>query len=89
LDYLSFFESIKNEDILISDPDILLNSLLENNIRYLLLPQLRVDPTRNTGLYINNIHRLIWFISYKYAERFRFVHVEGKEEPCEIVEFIR
>ena len=88
-DYRSFFDNLKNVDFLIYDPDVLVKSLLDNNIRYLLLPQLRIDPTRNTGLYINNVHRIVWFINLKYPDRFRTVHVEGKEEPCEIVEFVR
>jgi hypothetical protein len=89
LDYKSFFDSFGNVDYRIHDPDMMLNYLIENDIRYLLLPQLRVDPTRNTGLYINNVHRFIWFVTCKYPNRFRTIHIEGKEEPCEIVEFMR
>lgn len=89
LDYKPFFDNLPNEDFRIYDPEMLLNYLIENDIRYLLLPQLRVDPTRNTGVFINNVHRFIWFISCKYPDRFRTVYVEGKEEPCEIIEFIR
>jgi hypothetical protein len=88
-DYKSFFDSLGNADYRIHDPDMMLNYLIENDIRYLLLPQLRVDPTRNTGLYMNNVHHFIWFITCKYPNRFQLVHVEGKEELCEIVELIR
>ena len=88
-DYKSFFNSLRNADHRIHNPDMMLDYLAENDIRYLLLPQLRYDPTRNTGLYMNNVHRFIWFISCKYPDLFRIIHVEGKEEPCEIVEFIR
>ena len=89
LDYQSFFDRIKQVDIRITDPTMSLNYLLENNIHYFLLPQLRVNPTRNTGYYINNVHRFIQNMSIKYPGRFRVVHVEGQEEPCDIVEFIR
>jgi hypothetical protein len=68
---------------------MMVNYLIETDIRYLLLPQLRIDPTRNTGVYINNVHQFVWYISCKYPDRFGLVYVEGKEEPCEIVEFIR
>ena len=88
-DYSSLFENMRQVEYRIYNPDMMLNYLIDNNIRYLLLPQLRVDPTLNTGLYINNTHRFIWFISYKYPNRFRLIHTEGKEEPCEIVEFLR
>ena len=89
LDFLSFVERMRNVDNRIYDPDMMLNYLIENDIRYLLLPQLRSDPTRNTGVYINNTHRFIWFISCKYPDLFQGVYLEGNEEPCEIVEFIR
>jgi len=87
-DYKSFFDKVQYVEHRIYNPDMMLNYLIENNIRYLLLPQLRMDPTLNTGLFINNTHRFVWFISYKYPSRFRLIHTEGKEEPCEIVEFI-
>ena len=89
IDYQSFFKSSRNVDHRIYDPDMLINYLIENDIRYLLLPQLRVDPNRNSGVFIRNIHLFVWFIPYKYPDRFRLVHTEGKEEPCEIVEFLR
>ena len=89
LDYKTFYDSFRDADYRIYDPDIMLNYLLENDNRYILLPQLRVDPARNTGLYINNVHRFILIISCKYPNRFQVIHVEGREEPCEIVEFIR
>jgi hypothetical protein len=88
-DYQSFLADFQYKDLYITDPDIMLDYLIDNNIRYLLLPQIRREANRNTGVYINSTHRLIWFISGKYPNRFRTVHVEGKEEPCEIVEFIR
>ena len=88
-DYKAFFDSFGNVDCRIYNPDMMFDYLIENEIRYLLLPQLRFDPTRNTGLYINNVHRFIWFISCKYPDSFRILYIEGKEEPCEIVEFIR
>jgi hypothetical protein len=89
IDYQSFFENTRNVDHRIYDPDEMINYLIENDIRYLMLPQLRVDPNRNSGLFIRNIHLFVWFISYKYPDRFRLIHTEGKDEPCEIVEFLR
>ena len=88
IDYKPFVDSILSVEFRVHNPDMMLNYLIENDIRYLLLSQLRIDPNQNTGLYINNIHRFIWTISCKYPDRFRIIHVEGKEEPCEIVEFV-
>ena len=89
LDYNTFFNSFRDADYRIYDPEMMLNYLLENDNRYILLPQLRADPTRNTGVFINNVHRFILIVSCKYPNRFQIIHVEGMEEPCEIVEFIR
>ena len=88
LDYKAFFNSIQNMNIRIFNPDMMRNYLIENDIRYFLLPQLRVDPTQYTGFFINNVHSFIWYITGKYPDSFQLLHVEGKEEPCEIVEFI-
>ena len=72
----------------IYDPDMMNRYLVERGIDYLLLPQLRQDPTQNNGIYINSIHRYVWFISQKYEGRFQTVKTFGTSEPCEIVKFI-
>ena len=89
LDFKSFIDSLQIVDHRFYDPDMMLAYLIENDIRYVLLPQLRMDPTQNTGRYINNVHRFIWYISCKFPNRFQTVYIEGKDELCEIVEFIR
>ncbi|MDR3268597.1 MAG: glycosyltransferase family 39 protein [Tannerella sp.] len=89
LDYTGFLQQCKDIDFRIYDPDMMLRHLMEARVDYLLLPQLRVDPTRKTNLYINNIHRFIWYISYKHPGRFDTVHTVGNDEPCEIVKFIK
>lgn len=89
LDYDSFIESTQNLNPRIHDLEKMTNQLIESGIDYLLLAQLRVDPTQHTGLYINNIHIFVWYISYKYPERFKLIHKIGDQEPCEIVQFIR
>jgi len=90
LDYDSFIQQNKASysDIRIYDPDMMYRYLLDNHVEYLLLPQLRVNPTQKTGMYINNIHRYKWFISYKYPNAFQTIYAEGKDEPCEIIKFI-
>ena len=89
-DYNAFLTQCKKHPTLrVYDPDMMLQYMIEAKIDYLLLPQLRVDPTRNTGTYINNVHRFVWFISHKYANRFQLVHTVGDTEPCQIVRFIR
>ncbi len=76
-------------DIRIYDPDMMLRLLHESKINYLLLAQLRIDPTRNTGQYINNIHRYAWFISTKYPGCFETVKTFGTSEPCEVLKLVQ
>ena len=76
-------------DVRIYDPDMMLRQLKEQHVTYLLLAQLRIDPTRNTGQYINNIHRYAWFISTKYPDSFEIIKTFGTSEPCEILRLIR
>ena len=90
LDYNTIVEQCKKQtaDIRIYDPDLLMDYLLKNKIDYLLLPQLRVDPTQNKGKYLSHVHQFVWYISYKYENRFQSIHTVGDEEPCIIVQFI-
>ncbi|MDR2921487.1 MAG: hypothetical protein LBV72_19245 [Tannerella sp.] len=90
LDYEPFYENCKREagQLRIFDPDMMMEYLINNNINYLLLAQLRIDSTQNTGVYLNSIHRFVWYISYKYPNVFQLTHTVGKEEPCEIVQFV-
>ncbi|MDR1938512.1 MAG: hypothetical protein LBQ73_08475, partial [Tannerellaceae bacterium] len=91
LDYKGFVEQCKSVgSIRLYDPDMLLRYLQDNRINYLLLPKLRAaDLTKNTGEYINDVHRYVWYVSYKYPDSFRTVHTIGEDETCEIVEFIK
>jgi hypothetical protein len=93
LDYSAFLEQCKAIDNMRTyDPDMMCRYLEDNRIDYILLPQLRMNPfKKENGKFINNIHRFVWFISYKYPERFKLVHIIGNPdgEPCEIVRFIR
>ena len=88
LDFHNFIENIGNKSIRIYDLEKMTSKLIDSHTDYLLLAQLRVDPTQNTGVYMNNIHRFVWYVSYKYPERFKRIHVVGDQEPCEIVQFI-
>ncbi|MDR0844118.1 MAG: hypothetical protein LBN71_02770 [Tannerella sp.] len=72
----------------IYNPEAMAQFLIANQIDYLLLAKLRTDPTQNTGLYINNVHRYIWYISLKYQDMFNTIQTIGKDETCEIVQFV-
>jgi hypothetical protein len=72
----------------IIDPDVLLNHLIDNHVRYLILAKIRLYTAENTGHYINTIHQYISLISMKYPNLFGLIHTIGKDETCELVEFI-
>jgi hypothetical protein len=89
LDYDTFVEDCKSiGNVRIYDPEMMYQYLKEHHISYLLLSKLRIYPPRNTGEYINDVHRYFWYISFKYPESFRIIHTVGEDETCEIVEFI-
>jgi hypothetical protein len=68
--------------------DMLLKTIKDNHIKYLLLPKLRAYPPQNTGRYISTIHQYVSFIQAKYPGSFLLIHTIGKEETCELVEFV-
>jgi hypothetical protein len=90
-DFESFIQQyINNKDnnYQIMNPDMLLKKIKDSNVKYLLLPRIRVYTDSNTGTYINTIHQYINFIQVKYPNSFRIIHSIGKEEICEIAEYI-
>ena len=72
----------------IADPDIMLKELKDNNVKYFVLAQIRVYTSQNTGVYINTIHQYISYILLKYPNSFNLIHTIGKDEICELAEYI-
>ena len=90
-DYNPFLDQyIEDKNLLyqIVDPDLILKQLIDNNVRYLILAKIRVYTTQNTGYFVNTLHQYISFIQIKYPGRFNLIHTIGKDENCELVEFI-
>ena len=73
----------------IVNPDTLYENMVNSGIKYLILAKIRRYTPENTGLYINTVHQHINFIQLKYPGKFHLIHTIGKEENCELVEFIR
>lgn len=91
LDIENFIEQYRKADgrnYNIISPDALYNFLKNGNAKYLLLPKIRLYTMENTGMYVNTIHQYVSFINMKYPGSFRLVHTIGKEETCELVEFL-
>ena len=91
LEYDSFLKQYvddKNVNYQIINPDVLLAYVKNNNIKYLILAKIRLYTSQNTGLYVNTIHQYISYIQLKYPEQFTLLHTIGKEETCDLAEFI-
>lgn len=70
-----------------SNPDSALAFFKQNGVTHILLPNLRIDPNKNTGQVINTIHNILEPISKKYPQKLKCIHTEGETEPCYIYEF--
>jgi len=91
LAYDAFIQQyIDDKNILfqIIDPDVLLKNVKESHLKYFILAKIRIYTTENTGRYINTIHQYIYFINMKYPNQFSIVHSIGKDETCDLAEFI-
>ena len=91
LDYDTFLKQYVDDNSIgyqVVSPDMLLNTIKESNIKYMILAKIRTYTPENTGMFVNTIHQYINFINMKYTDMFKFIHSIGKEETCEIVEFV-
>jgi hypothetical protein len=86
--FIKQFQETDGTNYVIINPDMLYNILVDNNVRYLLLPRIRLYTSQNTGRYINTIHQFVSFINTKYPDSFLLIHTIGKEEICELAEFV-
>jgi hypothetical protein len=70
------------------DADSVLMLWKKENIKYVILPNLRMNPKKNNGRIINNIHRMIIPVYQKYREKVRLVKTIGDVEKCELYEIV-
>ena len=91
LDYESFVKQYmddKNLNYQIIDPDVLLEFVKANHLKYFILAKIRIYTTQNTGRFINTIHQYLYYIEVKYPNQFKIIHSIGKEETCELAEYL-
>jgi hypothetical protein len=81
-------EHITKQDanITIYSPDKLLNDLRESNVRYLMLPSIRLNPAVSTGDVIGTMSRYLSMIRIKYPNIATLKHEIGKSEPATLWE---
>ena len=86
--FLKQYINDKSNGFQIVEPDALLKIIKDSNIRYFILAKIRIYTPENTGYFVNTIHQYINFIQLKYPGRFNLIHTIGKDESCELVEYI-
>jgi hypothetical protein len=86
--FIKQYRETSGTNYAVISPDLLYNSLKDSNVKYLLLPKIRVYTAQSTGQYVNTIHQYVSFINVKYPGSFKMIHAIGKEEICELVEFV-
>jgi hypothetical protein len=69
-----------------SNPDSALAIFKRNKVTHVLLANLRIDPTKNTGEIINTLHNIVYPIAQKYPEKLRLVKTIGDSEEATLYE---
>ncbi|MBI9055917.1 MAG: hypothetical protein JEY96_19000 [Bacteroidales bacterium] len=70
------------------DPDELLLTLKNANVKYVILGNLRKYPNKKTQYTIDTIKRYLYFIYQKYPEKIKLVQTIGTDEPALLWEII-
>jgi hypothetical protein len=68
--------------------DTVLNEWRKQNVEYVILPMLRMNPKKNNGRFINNIHRMIIPVYQKYPQKLKLVKTIGENEKCELYQLL-
>ncbi len=64
--------------------DSVLMGWKKNNVKYIILANLRQNPKKNNGHVINNIHRMLYPITKQYPQKLKLVKTIGADENCEL-----
>jgi hypothetical protein len=85
--YKQYTESfLKISNNLLYSPEIMLNSLKNSGVRYMILGSLRTNPAVNTGSIINTMHRYLNILQFKYPDIAVIKFSVGNTEPATLVE---
>lgn len=74
------------ENIFYYDPDLLLNELIKNDVRYFILASLRINPADINAGIIDTLHKYFMVIEIKYPGSIRLLHEDGKTEKASVCE---
>lgn len=84
----AFFNRVKNNNkaMVIYEPDVLLERLEKNNVKYVIMASLRKNPRVKTGEIIDTINRYLYFIQLKYPDMLSEKYKIGHDEPATLIE---
>jgi hypothetical protein len=68
------------------NPDSVQMEWKAKNIRYIILPSMRMNPKKNNGKIINTIHRMLVPFYNKYPHKVKLIKTIGTKEKCELFE---
>ena len=84
IDYIqevdSFLVKIHNNNYFGVSPDTLLNRLKKNNVDYVIMGSLRINPRMKTNRTVNAVRRYLYYVESKYPGTFSLVYQEGKND---------
>jgi hypothetical protein len=69
-----------------TNPDSVQMEWKAEKIRYVILPNIRMNPKKNNGKIINTIHRMLVPFYQKYPQKLKLVKTIGTVEKCELFE---
>jgi hypothetical protein len=84
----AFFNVVVVDSIHSNNADSVISWFKRNNVRYILLAKLRLNPSNPDQGYINTMLRLIAPVARKYPQRLRFVRQEGATEEAQLYEVL-
>lgn len=69
-----------------TNADSVLMGWKKENVKYVMVGTLRMNPAKNNGRIINTLHRMLQPIAVKYPEKLKLVKTIGETEPTYLYE---
>jgi len=84
-----FFNVTKTDNIDADNADSVIAWFKRNNVRYILMAKLRINPGNPDQGFINTMHRLIMPIAKKYPQKLKFIRVEGHAPMAQVNDYFQ
>jgi hypothetical protein len=67
-----------------TNADTILAFYKKNNVHYFMAAQIRLNPDKNDGSYINTIQQTFAYVEQKYPQKLKFIRQEGTSEAAQL-----